>query len=245
MTNLEAATVYRLRLTGVCGIMGALCLMVGDFLITPSLPGRVEDVIVIRAGISEPRIYTSGLLGAVGCFFYLFAAWHGDLAFRPAGAEVATSLLVVFAIMLVSIGIYHAIFISLNFGAKVAQAAGDQAVIDLVLALPDAYARLFLTLLVIPSAVIFTALSGYAILSGNSLYPRWFVLLSPFIMLMGYVLLVMIAAPLAPHLLSFSLFGNVYNLAILLFVVASTSLLWNWQLPTQHNAGNMEATLKS
>jgi len=42
------------------------------------------------------------------------------LAFRPIGAEVATSSLVAFAVMLVSTGIYHAIFIALNFGAKVA-----------------------------------------------------------------------------------------------------------------------------
>ena len=55
MTNLDATTVRRLRFTGVCGIMGALCLIVGDFLITPSLPDRAEDVIVIRAGRSEPR----------------------------------------------------------------------------------------------------------------------------------------------------------------------------------------------
>jgi len=54
----------------------------------------------------------------------------------------------------------------------------------------------------------------------------------------------MIAAPLAPRLLSFSSFGNVSNLAILLIFVASTSLLWNRQLPTQHNAGNMGTALK-
>jgi hypothetical protein len=230
--NLEATTVHRLRLTGVCGVMGALCLVVGDFLITPSLPGLTEDVIAIRAGISEPRTYASGLLGAIGCLLYPFAAWHGYLALRPAGAKVATFSLVAFAVMLMSTGIYHAIFIALNFGAKVARAAGDQAVVELALALPDAYARLFLTLLVIPPAVIFTALSGYAILSGWSLYPRWFVLLSPFIILMEYVLLVVTIAPLAPRLLYFSLLGNVYNLAILLLFVASTSLLWNRKLPT-------------
>src|SRR5215211_5455845 len=101
----EATTVHWLRLTGVCGIMGASCLIVGDFLITPTLPSRAEDLIGIRAGISEPRIYTSGLLGAIGCLFYIFAAWHGYLAFPPSGATVAMSSWVAVAIMLVSAGI--------------------------------------------------------------------------------------------------------------------------------------------
>jgi hypothetical protein len=214
------------RLSGTIGISGALCLVAGDILVTPLVPGPNQDLIAIRASIEPAHLYLSGMLGALGAIFYAFGAWHVYFALRPAGARFAAVSLAVFACMLIATGIYHSLFIALNFGAQVA-VASEQAspVTGLALALPEKYANLALSILVIPPAVIFTFLSGYAILAGKTLYPRWFILLSPFAVVGIYAVLTALAGSVGGFL-SFSLLGNVYNFSNLLFFVTSTALLW-------------------
>jgi hypothetical protein len=94
--------------------------------------------------------------------------------------------------MLTSTGIFHAVFIAQNFGAKVALMSPAAA--DLALSLPDAYSNLILNLLVIPSGILFTAISGYAILAGRSLYPRWIIAISPLVVLIVYMILILLAS---------------------------------------------------
>jgi hypothetical protein len=215
------------RVAGTMGMIGALCLVVGDVLLTPVLPDPELDLTAIRAGINTADLYTSGLLGAVGALFYVFGAWHVYFPLRPASAGLAAASLGAFAFMLVATGLYHALFVALNFGAKVALAAMTAPVAGLALALPEDYTSLVLNVLVIPPAVVSTGLSGYTILTGRTLYPRWFLLLSPFLIVGIYALLTLLAGTAAPRLLSFGLIGNTYNLANLLFFAVSTVLLWN------------------
>jgi hypothetical protein len=223
-----ASEVPRLaRSSGIAGVAGGLCLVVGDVLITPLIDGADKSLIEIRAGVATSALYLSGLLGATSVLFYVFAAWHAYLALRPAGRKLAAVAVAAFAAMLTSTGIYHAVFIAQNFGAKVALTSAVAATEELALSLPAGYSSLVLSLLVIPSAVFFTLLSGYAILSGRSLYPRWFVVFNPLVVLAIYSLVTFLAASMAPVLFSFTLAGNVYNLAITAFFVVSTALLWN------------------
>jgi hypothetical protein len=216
-----------IRSSGIAGVLGGLCLIVGDVLVTPLVHSADKSLIEIRASIATSALYMSGLLGATGVLFYVFAAWHAYLTLRPAGRKLAAVALAAFAPMLTSTGIYHAVFIAQNFGAKVALASPGGRAEELALSLPAGYSTLLLSLLVIPSSLLFTLVSGYAILSGRSLYPRWFIAISPLVVLGVYALLTVIAASAAPAVFSFTLVGNVYNLAITAFFIVSTTVLWN------------------
>jgi hypothetical protein len=222
----QRAFAYFIRCTGLAGALGGLCLVVGDVLITPLADLREQSLVEIRASVATPALHISGLLGATSVVVYVFAAWHVYLAFRAPARRLGALVLAAFAAMLTSTGIYHAVFIAQNFGAKVSLAAGGGSVEDLALSLPATYSNLFLNLLVIPSGVLFSVLFAYAILGGRTLYPRWFLLFNPLIVLAAYALLVGLVAPIAPTVFSFALIGNVYNLAITTFFVVSTSVLW-------------------
>jgi hypothetical protein len=215
------------RFTGIAGVLGGLCLVVGDVLITPLAEGYDKSLVAIRASVATPALYISGLLGATSVWLYVFAAWHAYLAVRATERKLGAWVLASFAAMLTSTGIYHAVFIAQNFGAKVSLAADRGGAGDLALSLPAGYSTIFLNLLVIPSGMFFTMLSAYAILSGRTLYPRWFLVFNPVVVLAAYALLVGLISPIAPTLFSFTLVGNVYNLAMTTFFAVSTSLLWN------------------
>jgi hypothetical protein len=64
-----------------------------------------------------------------------FAAWHIYLALRGAWPGGASVVLPAFASMLASTGIYHSVFIALNFGAKVSEASGGGPAEQLALSL--------------------------------------------------------------------------------------------------------------
>lgn len=173
-------------LTGSIGIAGALCLVVGDLLLTPGVPAPGQDIIVIRGAIGVSTLYVSGLLGAVAALLYVFGAWHIYIALHQAGPRLAVAAYAAFVVMLVSTGIYHAVFVSLNFGARVAsspRSCGDLA--TMALSLPEQYTRMVLAFLVIPSALFFAALISYATVAGKSLYPRWLLVFNPVLGLGG------------------------------------------------------------
>jgi len=141
-------------LTGSMGIAGALCLVVGDVLLTPRVPEPGQDIIDIRGSIGASTLYVSGLLGAVAALLYVFGAGHIYIALHQADPMLALAAYAAFAVMLVSTGIYHAVFVSLNFGARVAGSARSCAdVATMALALPEQYTRMVLAGLVIPSAL--------------------------------------------------------------------------------------------
>ena len=109
-------SVHLIRCSGIAGVLGGLCLVVGDVLITPWFEDGDKSLTEIRASIPTSSVYVSGLLRATSMLFYVFAAWHTYLALRPAGAKLAAGALAAFAPMLTSAGIFHAVFIAQNFG---------------------------------------------------------------------------------------------------------------------------------
>jgi hypothetical protein len=88
-SNPSSRTKRLLRASGVAGMLGGLSLVVADILVTPFLAAGdgtvIEGLVEIRASIATPVLYASGLLGALAVQLYVFAAWHGYLALRPAG----------------------------------------------------------------------------------------------------------------------------------------------------------------
>ena len=67
-------TFSRLNASGIAGVVGSLCLVVGDGLITPSVVGD-RTLIEIRASIGASRLYGSGLHGVRAVLRTAYTAW--------------------------------------------------------------------------------------------------------------------------------------------------------------------------
>jgi hypothetical protein len=186
------------------------------------------SLVELRASIATRSVYASGVLGAISVLFYMFAAWHMHFALRSAGPRLAAVAAGAFAAMLATTGIYHAVFVAQNFGARVALMSVAEPARELAISLPAGYASLILNSLVIPSGVLFTAIFGYATLAGPGVYPRWFVALTPFSVLTLYAAVAALAPSPDTASALFTLMGNVYNVAITCFFAVST--IWLMRL---------------
>ena len=215
-----------LRGAGAAGIGCALALVMGDVLFTTD--ASAQDLVVARSQVPHPQLYISGVLGLVASWLYAAAAWQIYFALRPAGKTFARATFVAFTTMLIGAAVYHAAFPALMFGASVAVLAGREGhVAELALGLPEGYNAILLTVAVILPSTAFTLVYTYTLLRRPTDLPRWTILLTPLVMILIYMVSGQILSSVLPNLYSMRLYGSVYNIAILLFFVASTWSLWN------------------
>ena len=214
-----------LRSAGAAGIGGALALVIGDVLFTSG--ASVEDLVLARSRFPTAQLYASGVLGLVASWLYAAGAWQVYFALRPAGKMLAGAAFVAFTTTLIGSAVYHAVFPALMFGAKVAVLAGESNVAELALALPGGYNTTLLVVAVILPSTVFTALFGYTLLRRPTNLPTWTILLTPLVVILIYMVSGQLLSTVLPNLYSMRLYGSVYNIATLLFFVASTLSLWN------------------
>jgi hypothetical protein len=214
-----------LRCAGAAGVVGALALVIGDILFTSG--ASAEDLVIARSQVPTAQLYASGVLGLVASWLYVAAAWQIYFALRPAGKRLAGATFAAFTTMLIGSAVYHAVFPALMFGAKVAVLAEEADVADLASALPEGYNAILLMVAVILPSTLFTALFTYTLLRRPTDLPRWTILLTPLMLIVIYMVTVQILSTVIPNLYSMRLYGSVYNIATLLFFVASTLSLWN------------------
>ena len=215
-----------LRSAGAAGIVGALALVIGDVLFTTG--ASADDLVIARSQVPTPQLYVSGVLGLVSCWLYAAAAWQVYFALRPAGKTLAGATFGAFTTTLIGAAVYHAVFPSLMFGAKVAALAGEEGnVAELALALPEGYNAILLAVAVILPSTVFTALFTYTLLRRPTDLPIWTILLIPLVVIVIYMVSGQFLATALPNLYSPRLYGSIYNIGTLLFFSALTFLLWN------------------
>jgi hypothetical protein len=221
-----SSEVIWLRAAGVAGVVGALLLVVGDLLFTTG--ATAQDLIIARSQVPTAQVYVSGILGLFASWLYSAAAWQVYFALRSASKFLAGATLAAFTAALLGAAVYHAVFPALMFGANVAVLAGGEGnVAELALALPDGYNSLLLAVAVILPSTVFTTLFAYALLRRTTALPVWMVLLTPIVIVVIYMLSGQVLATVLPGLYSVRLYGSIYNIATLLFFLASTFWLWN------------------
>jgi hypothetical protein len=213
------------RATGTAGIVGALALVIGDVLFTSG--ASAEELVVARSQVPTTQLYVSGVLGLIASWLYAAAAWQVYLALRPAGKALAGATFAAFTTTLIGSAVYHAVFPALMFGAKVAVLAEEDDIAELASALPEDYNAILLVVAVILPSTMFTALFSYTLLRRPTALPTWTILLTPLVVILIYMGSGPVLSTVLPNLYSMRLSGSVYNIAILLFFVASTLSLWN------------------
>ena len=210
---------WALRIFGISGILGAICLICGDLLYI-HVPGSLSSKATKMASLPESRLLNAGTLGLVGSWFYTLAALHLYLAFQPAGPVFALILSIAFGAVMVCYGIAHTAFFSIATGAHVAIRFGSDA--DQGGKLGRAFFQRIVHITYIPVAIS-SLMMFYGIVAGRSLYPRWMIVFLPVVVYLLKSPVMRISKGRVRELLS----DSYDNIALLIFFIISTLVLWN------------------
>jgi hypothetical protein len=208
-------TTWALRCFGLSGILGAMLFMTGDLLYN-HVPSSKASVAAKMGGLPEWRLLAAGTLGLIGCWFYMAGALHVGLALRPAGNVFAVVFLLAFEAVMVGYGVGHTAYFSIAAGAKTAEDADAGGRLGKML-----FERL-VAITYVPVGIC-SLMMLYAVITGQSLYPRWMALFVPIVL---YVLKAPVVRILRGR--ARELVNDCYdNLVLLVFYVMSTIVLWN------------------
>jgi hypothetical protein len=233
-------TTTTLRMTGIAGIIAALCWIIGDALllgakvtaaqypILAQYPGSDLASQVVQTGIqffgSSPQRLAAGALVAVfSTPLYLAGMWHIYLALKPAGrwSSLGPLLLLVSAFSFAPF--VHGSFYYVAEMVKLLPAVDPPAQAVILETATRATTVLFGTYAVL--AVLTIAGFVWMIVTvarGKSMYPGWVAIANPILlMVIGSVLDLVL-----PYPLSLWLEGAGLSLGMLFFFTMSLALIW-------------------
>ena len=162
----------------------------------------------------------AGYLGLIGCWFYTLGAAHLYFAFLPAGQPFSLLLFVLFAAVMIGYGAAHTAFFAIASGVKVSSQLN--ADIEEGGKLGESYFQRIVKIIYIP-VVPSSLMMIYAVLTGQSLYPRWMVFFLPSML---YLLKTPVLR-LLPGTLREIVHDSYDNVILLIFYLISTIVLWN------------------
>lgn len=168
-----------LKLTGILGLIGAVMVGIGEFLLHYNANGYSGANYSFFVSISDNRLIIGHFLAVFYVPFYIAGYWHFYLAVKNGSRALAMGILVLGVFAFVIGGMWIASRGMLGFIAK-SYAAGETS-----LSLLDKYKLLMetlvqvLRLIVVLISILFVA----AILKGKTLYPRWMAFFNPALIL--------------------------------------------------------------
>lgn len=168
-----------LKLTGIIGLIGAIMVGVGEFLLHYNSAGYKGDNYSFFITIANWRLITGHFLAVFFVPLYIAGYWHFYLAISGRSNQLALSVLIAGIFAFVIGGMWIASRAMLGFMAK-SYAAGETSV-----ALLDKYNLLMESLVQILRIIvlIISILFVTAILKGKSLYPKWMAWFNPALVL--------------------------------------------------------------
>jgi hypothetical protein len=212
-------TTWALRCFGISGIIGSLFFICGDLLYN-HVPGSSGIPVVKMGKLPPSRLIHAGTLGLVGCWFYVLAAWHIYLAFRPAGEIFAFILLLAFGAVMICYGISHIAYFSIAAGAQVAADNGTD--LEAGGRLGKAFFQRLVYITYVPVGIS-SLMMLFGIVTGRSLYPRWMFIFLPLIIYLLKTPLVWILKGRLRELVN----DSYDNIVLFVFFLISTLVLWN------------------
>jgi hypothetical protein len=212
-------TTWAVRLSGISGILGAILFIFGDLLYN-HVPGSKNSPALKMSKMPESRLLTAGILGLIGCWFYILASLHLYIAFRPSGDLFAFILLLSITAVMICYGISHTAYFAIATGAKVADKLGSDA--ETGGKLGNNFFKRLVYITYIPVS-IFSVMMIFGIITGRSMYPRWMVVFLPIVI---YLLKTPITRILKGRLREI-LNDSYDNLVLFIFYIISTVVLWN------------------
>ena len=179
-----------LKRTGIIGLIGAIMVGIGEFLLHYNPAGYNGGHYAFFVSIANWRLITGHFITVLFVPFYIAGYWHFYLALKKGSNQLALAVLILGVFAFVIGGMWIGSRGLLGFMAK-SYAAGETS-----LALLDKYRFLMETLvqllrvIVLAISIIFVT----AILKGNTLYPQWMAWFNPALIL-ATVFLVFFVVP--------------------------------------------------
>lgn len=201
-----------LNLTAFVGLIGAIIMFSGDMLLyfTPEkfeMDGTLKPLSNIMKDLPEWRLKLGGLLGPIAAFFYCIGFINMYLVTTPESKYLGFAITLFAAFGIILGGAYHSHFTYIGLVAK----TNNEEALDVICENTSMLSRISLISLAI-SAVLFAAL----IVFGKTVYPKWFVVLSPAVTIFLSFLWLKLPQPLQTVLL-----GGWYNLIYVIYFASS------------------------
>ena len=206
-------------ITGVIGLLAAMLVGVGEFLLHFDSLGRFaeESSYEYMKGISADRTSLGHFIAALGSPLYLIGFWHLMKMLEPANKIVSR---IAFFIMSYGI-IVGATWIGSR--ANISAIVNLQTIDDL-LPLISLYELRYENLLQVTrlSVVAFSILFIGSILSGRTHYPKWFALFNPILLLLSSFAIWFFIPAIGIYLMPIALniaFGLLFLMSIILSIL--------------------------
>ena len=210
------------RLTGLCGLAGALLFFVGDMLFYGyfgSGASFAEGMIATVVRDSQERLFAGGLVGPLAACLCIVGFWHVYLNIRPSHVLIARLVLILFSVLMVAGSAVHTLWTARGLALKYCYDQG--APCSDLLAVIKSYWALAYNLGAIPGYLGAALLFGLVLL-GKTYYPRWTVLTNPATLMVLSPLADRVPAPLGAILV-----GGFTNLSIAIFFLVSIATTWS------------------
>lgn len=210
-------TENKIIIAGYIGLLAAILVGLGEFLL--HFPGQEDNgqyTYSFLLGISKQRLLTGHFIAVCAAPFYLVGFWHIYKMLEPAGGKLPafTGLIGSYGLILGAVWLGSRGMIA----AIVQMQANMLGVTDLLNSLINDYNIYSESLLKIVRATVLlmSASYMYLVFKGNTYYPKWMFLLSPFVLLLiifaTYFLMPSVGKYVIP---------NAMNVAYIIFFSAS------------------------
>jgi len=168
-----------LIITGYIGLLAAIFVGIGEFLLHFDPLGRFSGSYEFMIGINEERTTLGHFIGVLSAPFYIVGFWHLMKMLEPASEKVSK---IAFAI--ISYGIIIGV-VWIGSRANISALVNDFELINQA-SLISLYDIRYENLLQITrvSVIIFSILFIWLILTGNTLYPKWIAVFNPFFLIL-------------------------------------------------------------
>lgn len=209
------------RITGLCGLAGALLFFAGDMLFYGHLGSGAqfhEGMLATLRTASLGRLFAGGLIGPVAACLCIVGFWHVYDNIRPTAGRTAPLVFALFAILMVAGSAIHTLWVARGIALKYCADAGEPC--HSVLVAVQSYWSLAYNLGSIPGylgAFILLVL----VVIGRTWYPRWTIIANPAVLYLLSPLVLLTPAPLGAILV-----GGFANLSIVTFFAVSCATTW-------------------
>lgn len=210
---LEIREKQTLVLTGLAGVLAAVLVGAGEFMLHYDPLVRYSEGFNFFKGVTQFQATTGHFLAVIGGPLYLLGAWHLYLMLRPANplwAKLAF-LLMAYGFMIGAVWIGS----RANVAYLVNAMSGDE--LATALGLYELRYERLLTLVRV-AVLGFSGIFVWLILSGRSTYPRWMAVLNPILLIIASFVVFLVAPGIGKYLMPIAL-----NVAF--FIVFSVSTL--------------------
>ena len=206
----------KIKITGIIGVFAALLMYSGDMLLyftdgAYDTSAGLTEYVRIMSELNPMRLLLGGILGPVSAFFYYIGFMQVHDAIKPPKRFKANVFTCLIGFYLFIGGTYHFAFCYLGLVGK----SGDEEAISAVVQSIEIMQLIASTFLF--SAFIYLIV---LILMKKTAYPRWFVLLTP-------AVLMWLPFDLLPQPLRMIVAGGASNLVFIPFFIVSTYILSN------------------